>query len=270
MPLVDLVHPREDPVERHAVSRRPADTAVLELLLSTWCWTVLAMVTLTQYGKGRLLERWRGPAVWGPTLRAWGSALIGLGGCRLRVEGSLEVEGPAVLVANHQSAFDIPLLASLVAPPVVFVAREDLFALPIVGAVLRRGGHVAVDREGSVDRQRVVERSLEQLRSGGKVIFFAEGTRSESGAVRPLRAGAFRAAREAGCPLVPVAIAGTRHVVAKGGRLLRPGRLAVSFLPAVSVDREVARAAGRRRLRHRLAAEVRRLEAAAGPRPWRS
>jgi len=267
--LVDLVHSREDPVERHAESRRAAGAAVLDLLLSTWCWTVLAVVTLTRYGRGRLLEPWRGPTVWGPTLRDWGSALIGLGGCRLRVEGSLAIDGPAVLVANHQSAFDIPLLASLVAPPVVFVAREDLFALPIVGAVLRRGGHVAVDRGGSADRQRVVERSLEQLRAGGKVIFFAEGTRSESGAVRPLRAGAFLAAREAGCPLVPVAIAGTRYILAKGGRLLRPGRLAVSFLPPVSVDREVARPAGRQRVRRCLAAEVRRLEPATGPRPWR-
>lgn len=264
MPIAELVNAREDSPESRA-PRAGATVPFRDPLLAAWCWIVLVTVTLYQYGKGLLLARRRGSAVWGPVLRDWATGLIALGGVRVHVEGSPRVEGPAVLVANHQSAFDIAVLASLVPPPVVFVARSDLFAVPIVGGVLRRGGHLAVGRDARKDPRRIVEASLEQLQRGGKVIFFAEGTRSLDGAVQPLRAGAFLAAREARCPLVPVALAGTRHIVAKGGRLLRPSRVAVSFLAPMTVEEEGATPAARRRLRSRLAEEVRRLEPMTGP-----
>jgi 1-acyl-sn-glycerol-3-phosphate acyltransferase len=183
----------------------------------------------------------------------------------VRATGWSEIAGAAVLVANHRSVFDIPVLASLVPPPVVFVARRDLFEVPIVGGVLSRGGHVPVDRRAGEDSRLVLERSLDHLRGGGKVVFFAEGTRSESAAVRPLHAGAFLAALQAGCPLVPVALAGTGRIVPKGRRVMRPGAVAVSFLAPLAVDEQSARPAGRRRVRDRLAAEVRRLERTADP-----
>lgn len=265
MPL-DLAHRRETRAAGPAAtSVRPAVVPV-EWLLSAWCWLVLVGVTLVQYGRGLLVSPFTGPGIWGPVLRAWARGLIALGGMEVQVEGTPELDPPAVLVANHQSAFDIAVMAALVPPPVVFVARVDLFRVPIVGGVLRRGGHIAVEREEKADRMQVVGRILERLEAGTSVVVFAEGTRSESGAVRRLRAGAFLAARQAGRPLVPVALAGTRHVVAKGRRLLRPSRLAAAFLPPIEVTEQVASPRGRAAVQRRLAETVRRIEPGTGPR----
>ncbi|MEZ5330624.1 MAG: lysophospholipid acyltransferase family protein [Thermoanaerobaculia bacterium] len=266
MPL-DLAHRRETRARPDSAAGSPG--TVLQWLLSAWCWAVLVGVTLAQYGRGLLVAPFTGPRIWGPVLQAWARGLLALGGIDLQVEAPPRIDPPVVFVANHQSAFDIAVMAALVPPPVVFVARVDLFRVPIVGGVLRRGGHIAVEREERADRMQVVGRILERLEAGTSVVVFAEGTRSASGAVHRLRAGAFLAARQAGRPLVPVALAGTRHVVAKGRRLLRPSRMAAAFLPPVEVTEEVASPRGRAALQRRLAETVRRLEPGTGPR-WGS
>lgn len=263
---VDLVQQRETVTADRAATGAGAPGAALDLILSAWCWVVLLAVTLLQYGRGLLLSRRPDAAVWSGVLRDWARGLIALGGMGIRVDGSPPAAGPAVLVANHQSAFDIALLAALIPPPFAFVARADLFSLPIIGGVLRRGVHVAVGGDEAAEGLTAVRRMAERLAAGCVVVVFAEGTRSARGRVRRLRAGAFLAARAAGCPVVPVAIAGTRHVVAKGRRLLRPSRMAVAFLEPLTVTDEVASARGRRALQRRLGAAVRSLDPSTGPR----
>lgn len=255
-----------EPAGLAARSRSPL-FRLLDPALGLWCWAVIVALTAWSYGRGRLLERSRGPGAWGDVVRDWARGLLRLGGFELRREGRPPSAGPVVLLANHQSAFDIPVLAALVPPPVLFVAKAELLAVPMVGDALRRAGHVSVDRDEAEDRRRAVERSLERLAEGSKVVFFGEGTRSRGVAVRPLHAGAFRAAAEAGCPLVPVAIAGTHWAAAgRRGLLPRPTRVAVSFLPAVEAVEDLVAPEGRETVRRRLAREIERLEPGTGPR----
>ncbi|XXF78372.1 AMP-binding protein [Myxococcaceae bacterium GXIMD 01537] len=155
--------------------------------------------------------------------------LLRAAGCPWRIEGRehLRGEGPWVLVANHVSYLDsVALLAAL---PLDFraVAKREAGSWPVVGRAMRRAGHLLVERHDAVRAAADAERASRLLQRGTSLLFFPEGTRARGPALLPLRLGAFKAAVEAGRPVVPVRLEGTRHVLAAGAFLLRPGRLTV-------------------------------------------
>jgi len=236
-----------------------------DLAVSAYCWGGLSLNTAFFLGLAHLSRPLRGNAEWGSLFAAWARASLIWGGFDVRVSGLERVAAPAVLAANHQSVFDVALLAALVPPPVAFVARGDLTRLPIIGSVLRHGQHVILDRDSTA--RAVLDQIAERVTRGARVVFFAEGARSNDGTVGAFRAGAFHAAWRAECALVPVALAGTRCAIAKGSRRIRPSRLAVSFLDPVWLTREEATSRTfRRSIADRVAAAVSRMEPQTGPR----
>ncbi len=164
-------------------------------------------------------------------LRRLARAMFRAAGCRIRVEGAEHLRGPGpwVLTANHVSNLDS--LALLAALPVDFrfVAKQEVRSWPLVGAAVRRAGHLTVDR---FDTRRGVEdaaRATELLRKGTSVLFFPEGTRATGSALLPFRLGAFKAAVETGRPVVPIRIEGTRGILPPGWHLLRPGHITLTI-----------------------------------------
>jgi 1-acyl-sn-glycerol-3-phosphate acyltransferase len=154
---------------------------------------------------------------------------LAIAGCRLRVEGRVRLpEGsPCVLVANHASYADTPALVAALPLDFVFVVMEEILSWPVVGAVVRRARHPTVDRwhpRRSVADAAAVEA---RLRAGESVLYFPEGGFRTARALRPFRLGAFEAAVAAGVPVVPVALRGTRAVLAGGERVPHPGRVDV-------------------------------------------
>jgi 1-acyl-sn-glycerol-3-phosphate acyltransferase len=178
----------------------------------------------------------RGPrAVHGVT-RWWCRTVLRLGGCGPTVRGLEHLpDRAAVLVANHSSYVDVVALIGALPVDLRFVAKRELLAAPLVGTVLRRAGHLTVDRvdlsRGIADAARVTAAA----RDGAVVCVFPEGTFVRRPGLLPFRLGAFKAAVEAGCPVVPVAIHGTRRVLPADTRRPRPGRIAVTVLPALAV-----------------------------------
>jgi 1-acyl-sn-glycerol-3-phosphate acyltransferase len=210
---------------------------LLSFILSLYCWIVLASVTAFCFARAALQEPFKGRRAWTTGMHRWARGCIRWGLFRVRLDGDAPTS-PAVLIANHQSVFDILLLTALLPPPVSFVARSDLAGIPIIGAVLRRGGHLLVG--GSASKEALSHEATRRLEDGGFVVVFPEGSRSSSGTVRPFKAGAFHIAAGAGAPLVPVALAGTGTVVAKRSRLIRPAGVAVSFLAPLAPTGEDA------------------------------
>jgi 1-acyl-sn-glycerol-3-phosphate acyltransferase len=160
-------------------------------------------------------------------VRAWSRAVLALAGCRLTVTGLEHVPagGAVVLVANHSSYLDSVVLLATIPGDFRFVAKRELLGWPLVGAVIRRVGHLTVER---ADPSRSVEdagRVVEALRGGRSLLFFPEGTFLRSPVVLPFRLGAFQAAIEVGCPVVPIAIRGTRQILPAGEWLPRRGRI---------------------------------------------
>lgn len=165
---------------------------------------------------------------------------------RRRVEGleHLPASGGALIVANHQSLLDIPLIASGPRRHVSFVARRTLARSPWLAFVMRECGAVLIDR-GSADRAAMRE-MVEHLERGDLVSIFPEGTRSADGSLGEFKGGALLAARRARVPIVPAAIRGAHRVLPPGQRWPGPGRLQLSFLPPVAHDAEDAIGAVRR------------------------
>jgi 1-acyl-sn-glycerol-3-phosphate acyltransferase len=178
--------------------------------------------------------------------RAWCRLVLRLAGTGARVRAGARVPGgAAVLVANHASYLDVAALVATLPRDLCFVAKRELLAVPVVGTVLRKGGHLTVDR---LDLSRSVEdagRVTAALRAGAAVCIFPEGTFVRAPGLLPFRLGAFKAAVEAGCPVVPVAIRGTREVLPADTWRPRPGRIEVDvaapILPAGEGWREMVR-----------------------------
>ena len=165
----------------------------------------------------------------------WGRAFVRLGGWKLRVEGMENLpSGGAVLVANHQSAVDIPMLLSAFPRPVRFLAKRELGEIPLFGKAMAAAGNLFVDRDDPRDAVRMLREAGAQLRDGRLVVVFPEGTRSGDGSIGEFRPGAFWLAQKSGAPVVPVYIDGGCRALPKGALRVRPADLFVRVLPPLS------------------------------------
>ena len=141
--------------------------------------------------------------------------------------GRVPAAGPALLVANHSSVLDPPLIGSVSRRRLAFLAKAELFRIPLFGGLLRRLGARPLRRAGSDPAaMRTVLRVLEE---GGALLVFPEGTRGPEGVLRPARAGAGMLAVVSGAPVVPVYVSGSGRAWPKGARFTRRARVTVAF-----------------------------------------
>lgn len=153
----------------------------------------------------------------------WSSAVIGLSPYwKLKVSG-LENADPKqtyVIVANHQSTADIVVLYQL-RLQFKWVAKESLFRVPLLGWCLGLCKHISLRRKDSGSVREVYREAIHYLRSGMSVLFFPEGTRSETEEMNAFQNGAFKLAISEKLPILPVAIRGTRNAIPKGGWVMQ-------------------------------------------------
>jgi len=156
--------------------------------------------------------------------RAWSWLILKTTGVTVTVEGleRLEPGRTYVFVANHQSHYDTPVVFSSLPYQLRIIAKESLARFPVLGWHLKRGGHLFVDRRNP-DRGGILRRWRALVREGLSLIIYAEGTRSADGIVGRFKAGSFLLAIQAGLPVVPLAIVGTRSVMPKGRLRTEPG-----------------------------------------------
>ncbi len=188
--------------------------------------------------RGRVVDR---------VVRGWCRAVLRLAGCELRVEGleHLPRAGTVLFASNHASYVDAVALVAAIPAEFRFVAKRELAEAPLIGAVIRKVGHLTVER---VDLSRSVadaDRVARALREGVSLLFFPEGTFVSAPGVRQFRLGAFKAAVEAKCPVVPVALRGTRDVLPAYAWVPRRGAITVTIgapvLPETTEWREMVR-----------------------------
>lgn len=115
-----------------------------------------------------------------------------------------ELDGGALIVANHLSFWDVLILASRF--PCLFVTSVEVRDTPLLGWIARLGGCVFVERRDRSGINREISELVSELRAGHKVVLFPEGTSSNGGQVLPFKRSLFRAAVESGCPVVPICI----------------------------------------------------------------
>jgi 1-acyl-sn-glycerol-3-phosphate acyltransferase len=167
--------------------------------------------------------------------RQWARGCLWLGGVRLTVEGveHLPPHGPAVYMSNHQGNFDIPLLFAALPAQFRWLAKAELFRIPLFGLTMRIAGYIPVERK---DRRLAIQsmnKAAQQVAAGTSIMIFPEGTRSPDGALLPFKKGGFVLALQAQAPIVPIAIDGSAALMLKSSWLIRSGEVRLRIFPAI-------------------------------------
>ena len=176
--------------------------------------------------------------------RAWAWLILRTTGVHVTVRGVdlLEPGRSYVLASNHQSIYDIPIVFDSIPLQLRIVAKDSLGRFPFLGWHLQRTAHLLVDRKSP--GASIVKKMARLVGGARSLIVFPEGTRSTDGSVERFKGGMFLVAIDAGLPIVPVSIAGSRHVMLKGRLMTCPGEVTITVhepIPTAGVGREGAR-----------------------------
>jgi 1-acyl-sn-glycerol-3-phosphate acyltransferase len=167
----------------------------------------------------------------------WARSLSAAGGVRRRIHGAEHIQQTAacVYVANHVSWYDVFVLASVL-PRWSFVAKAELRRIPIFGRGAEAVGTIFVERQNRRAAVKMYDKAALRIREGASVVVYAEGTRGDSYALRPFKKGPFVLAIQAGVPIIPVVIMGTREVMPRGQWLVNPGVVHLHFLDPIPTE----------------------------------
>jgi 1-acyl-sn-glycerol-3-phosphate acyltransferase len=157
-------------------------------------------------------------------------------GAKVHVSGfeHLDPQQPYVFVANHQSNLDPPLMFAYLQRNLGWIAKKELFRIPIMGQGLPLGNVIPIDRRNREAAIESTKRGAEIVRRGRSVAAYPEGTRSVNGKIKEFKKGVFFMAMEAGVPIVPVIINDTRLVMRKGTAYCFPHDVYIELLPPIS------------------------------------
>jgi len=128
-----------------------------------------------------------------------------------------------VIVANHQSQYDIFLLYGWVGVDFRWIMKKELRKAPFIGYASAKVGHIFLDRSSPRAAVESIEESKKQLVNGTSVVIFPEGTRSRDGKLRKFKKGAFKIAHQLELPILPVTIVGTNKIMGSGFINVMPG-----------------------------------------------
>ena len=157
----------------------------------------------------------------------WGKVIYWGAPTPIRTEGfeRLGWDEPAI-DAEPRELPDVPALIASCPVPLRFVARKEVFKAPIMGA-MRATGQISIDRSDQTRAIESLKRAAGQVAAGRTVLLFPEGTRSRDGTMGDFKKGGFMLALEAGAPIVPIGLAGTRGLVPRGTWMYSRSRVAL-------------------------------------------
>ncbi|MGX1809863.1 HAD-IB family hydrolase [Nocardia sp. NPDC055321] len=159
-------------------------------------------------------------------------------GVRVRVTGRehTATPRPAVFIFNHQSQFDIIVLAEVLGTGFTGVAKKEVAANPVFGPLMRLVEVTFIDRADKLAAKAALAPVVETLRGGLSVVIAPEGTRSLTPRIGPFKKGAFHIALQAGAPVIPVVIRNAGEIAWRNSAVVRKGVVDVAVLPPIDVS----------------------------------
>lgn len=170
--------------------------------------------------------------------RFWAWTLMKLGGIKLDIKGqeNLPKNETLVYVPNHQSHLDWPIIFRAIPGQYLFLAKQELFTVPVFGAYMRLQEYIPIDRGNIRSSFKTYQTVIGLIRAGNSIVIYPEGTRSRTKKLQKLKSFSFSFLQEAKVRVVPIAIDGSIDVLRRGSKIIYPGKVQVNVLPPIGFD----------------------------------
>ncbi|MGB5745912.1 MAG: lysophospholipid acyltransferase family protein [Desulfobacterales bacterium] len=157
--------------------------------------------------------------------RIWARSILMGSRVHVSVDGlsNIEPNKSYIYMANHQSNYDIPVLLGCLPVQFRWLAKAELFKIPVFGRAMRGAGYVKIDRFNRDSAFESISEAAQKMKNGVSVMIFPEGTRSKDSRIKPFKKGGFVMAVDSGVPIVPVIIRGTWPIMAKSSLRINRG-----------------------------------------------
>ncbi|WP_345291561.1 lysophospholipid acyltransferase family protein [Kangiella marina] len=181
---------------------------ILVSIAATGKYSLLTLVTAL-FNRSESLKKTVRPKI-DHVIHRWGNSLTNAVRLRWTLEGDLEAEAQAgrrvIIVANHSSAYDIPLIFAALPGSIRMISKKELFKIPLLSRAMKTAEILSIDRQNRQQAIKDLEIAKEKMESGIRICMFPEGTRSSTGELFPLKKGAIRLAIDTDALIIPVAI----------------------------------------------------------------
>jgi 1-acyl-sn-glycerol-3-phosphate acyltransferase len=166
----------------------------------------------------------------------WGKSCLILAGVKLRIQGANHIpkNQPVIYVSNHQSNFDIPIIYAGLPLQFRWLAKKELFKIPLFGLAMQRSGYIPIDRSDRHKTMQSINAATKRIQEGASVVIFPEGTRTPDGKLRPFKKGALLLAIKAKVPVVPMTIRGSYQIQQRNSIKIHGGKPEVIFSPPLN------------------------------------
>lgn len=167
--------------------------------------------------------------------RIWARSVLCVSRVKVTVQGLEHIDptAPYIYMVNHQSMFDILALLGYLPVQFRWLAKKELFEIPIFGYSMARVGYISIDRSDRRSAIKSLQEAARKIAQGVSVVVFPEGTRSEDGQLKAFKKGGFYLAIDSGQPIIPIVLSGSHEVMPKGSLRIKPGRIVLSINPPV-------------------------------------
>ena len=163
------------------------------------------------------------------------SKMLKIAGAMVHIKGieNVDVNETYLFVGNHQSNVDIPLLYAYLPIKSAFVAKEELYKLPVIGKAMKARGAIFLTRKDNRKDIKSIMEGIEFLKNGNSMVVFPEGTRSKGKEMLEFKSGALRLAVKSNRKIIPVTINGTYKVMESNGGIIKPAEVNLTFGPPI-------------------------------------
>jgi 1-acyl-sn-glycerol-3-phosphate acyltransferase len=168
--------------------------------------------------------------------RIWARGILFVSRIKVTVNGleNIDPSQSYVYMSNHQSNFDIPVLLAHLPVQFRWLAKAELFRIPIFGRAMRGAGYVKIDRFNQESAFASINEAAAKIKNGVSVMIFPEGTRSRDGNIRPFKKGGFIMSMDSGVPIVPVILLGTWTIMDKSSLKINTGEVSLNIATPIA------------------------------------
>lgn len=170
--------------------------------------------------------------------QVWCRLIARTAGARVYVHGAENIKPGTsyVFLSSHQSYMDISAMLGYLPAQLRIAAKKSLFRIPFMGWHLTRAGHIPIDRSSTVNAIASMQKAANYLHDGICAFVFPEGTRSRDGVLQGFKKGGFKLAIQAGVPIIPVTIIGSRQILPADSIIFRPGPINMYVDPPIPTN----------------------------------